>query len=147
MRAAIQGVAYRGRKFHRQVVSIQSEDDRANDTNRGASRDCGKTREGNEQTESCTNPKKERLRGIAHRRRKSTGKQQGKTAQSPSCRVAHDSILPRIFAGRDDCGQVLSHHKGGEESGAGGHGVDEDMLVLGVRAVANGAEAIERWDA
>src|SRR5271168_4326089 len=42
--------------------------------------------------------------------------------------------------------QVLSHEQGGQQSGAGGHCVDEDVLVLGMRAVADGAEAVQRRD-
>jgi hypothetical protein len=43
--------------------------------------------------------------------------------------------------------QVLSHEQRGEERGAGGHGVDEDVLVRGVGAMADGAEAVERGGA
>src|SRR5713226_133499 len=37
--------------------------------------------------------------------------------------------------------------KSGQQSGACGHGVDEDVLVRGMRAVADGAETVERRDA
>ncbi len=61
-------------------------------------------------------------------------------------RLMIDSILT-VFSRRGSAGsQVLSQQQRGEQRGAGGHSVDEDVLVLGMRAVADGAEAVERGD-
>ena len=44
-------------------------------------------------------------------------------------------------------GSLRRGEESGEKSGADGHGFDQHVFVSGVRAIADGAEAIERRDA